>query len=92
MARLRSGWLHDEVINAFHFLLQEREMRLRQQILNWPTSHFANFFFFPRMAEGGNHTSPLRGGAGKSGHPRARFSTSSHWSCRRISGDRTELR
>ena len=34
MARLKSGWLHDEVINAFHFLLQEREMRLREQNLS----------------------------------------------------------
>ena len=93
IVRLRSGWLHDEVINAFRFLLQEREIRLREKNLNWPTSHFANPFFFPKMFEDGRYShESVKRWARIIGTPEGSVFDLSAQVNRQISGDRTGLR
>ena len=44
--RLRSGWLFDETVNGYLYLLSERDARIcAEQPRRWPTHFFSSFFF-----------------------------------------------
>jgi len=44
--RLRSGWLFDETVNGYLYLLSERDARIcAGQPGRWPTHFFSSFFF-----------------------------------------------
>lgn len=51
MHRMREGWLVDETINGYMFLLQERDRALCQQDPERLPSHFFSSFFFSKMFE-----------------------------------------
>ena len=54
--RLRSGWLFDETVNGYLYLLSERDARIcAEQPGRWPT-HFFSSFFFVKMFEGGEYS------------------------------------
>jgi len=53
--RLRDGWLVDEVINGYMFLLQERDRKRCSQDPTLKPTHFFSSFFFEKMFEEGGY-------------------------------------
>ena len=51
---MRSGWLFDESINAYMFLLQERDRRRCEANPALRPSHFMTSFFFKKVVSPGS--------------------------------------
>ena len=51
---MRSGWLFDDSINAYMFLLQERDRRRCEANPALHPSHFMTSFFFGKVVSQGS--------------------------------------
>jgi len=55
MGRMRGGWLFDESVNAYMWMLQQRDKELCLADSSRGPTHFFNSFFFEKMFESGEY-------------------------------------